>query len=277
MIGLVEALLFAIAAGLVGSTLGLGGALIITPILVYFGVPIKHAIAASMVAIIATSSGSASSYVRDGLSNMRAAFFLEIFTSVGAIAGALITTAVAPASFLYFLFAGFLGTSFYGLTRRKKSAGALPVRPDSLAATLKLDGSYTDFASKKEVTYSATKPLVAAPGMFVAGLAGGMLGIGGGAFKTAVQEVVMGMPSKVATATSNFMIGMTALAGASVYFSSGLVYLDLAAPLAIGTTLGALAGARLLPRLKDRTVRLLFLAVLVVLIAEMVYKGSTSL
>ncbi|QQG48607.1 MAG: sulfite exporter TauE/SafE family protein [archaeon] len=273
MIGLAEALLFAVAAGLIGSILGLGGAMILTPVLVYFGVPIKYAIAASMVAIIATSSGSASSYVRDGLSNVRAAFFLELFTSVGAIVGAVITTLVAPASFLYFLFAGFLATSFYGLTGRVRSPPAGPTTQDALSQSLSLEGSYPDRASGQEVQYKLSRPLLAGPAMFVAGLAAGMLGIGGGAFKTAVQELIMGMPSKVATATSNFMIGMTALAGASVYFSSGLIYLDLAAPLAIGTTIGAFVGARFLPRLEDKALRVLFLVVLAVLMVEMVYKG----
>ncbi|MBI3840731.1 MAG: sulfite exporter TauE/SafE family protein [Thaumarchaeota archaeon] len=276
MIGILEALVLAVAAGLVGSILGLGGAMILTPILVYFGVPIKYTIGASMVAIIATSSGSASSYVRDGLSNIRAAFFLELFTSVGAIAGALITSFLVPAPYLYFFFAAFLATSFYGLAGRVRNGPTTSSTQDALARTLKLEGSYVDHPSGNEVRYQLTRPLLAGPGMFVAGLAAGMLGIGGGAFKTTVQELVMGMPSKVATATSNFIIGMTALAGASVYFSSGLVYLNLAAPLAIGTTVGSLIGARFLPRLKDRTVRVFFLVVLAVLIAEMVYKGLTQ-
>jgi hypothetical protein len=113
--------------------------------------------------------------------------------------------------------------------------------------------------------------------MFVAGLAAGMLGIGGGAFKVSIHELILGMPSKVSTATSNFIIGMTALAGASVYFSTGLLYLDLAAPLAIGTTLGAMLGARVLPNLRNETVRYLFFVVLIVLIIEMLYKGVYAL
>ena len=274
MIGLAEALLFAVVAGFVGSILGIGGALILTPILVYFGVPIKFAIAASMVAIVATSSGAASSFVRDGLPNIRAAFYLEVFTAVGAIVGAVVTSFVAPV-LLYFFFAVFLVTSFYGIRGTAARPNAPPVEQDALARSLRLEGGYFDKASGAYVDYALTRPLLAGPGMFVAGLAAGMLGIGGGAFKTAIQEIVMGMPTKVATATSNFIMGMTALAGSSVYFTSGLVYLNLAAAFAIGTTVGSLAGARVLPRLSNKTVRTFFMALLVVLIVEMLYKGVT--
>lgn len=276
MIGLIEVLLLAVFAGFVGSLTGLGGAAIITPVLVYFDIPIKVAIAASMVAIIATSSGSASSYVKERLSNVRAAFFLEIFTAIGAITGAIVTGLISPTP-LYFFFAGTLITSLVAIRLRKPKAPGAEVHQDRLASWLRLEGSYYDKPTKKEVTYKLNRPAEAAPGMFVAGLAAGMLGIGGGAFKVSVHETILGMPSKVSTATSNFIIGMTALAGASVYFSSGLLYLDLAAPLAIGTTLGAMAGARVLPNLKDERVRSLFLLVLVVVIIEMLYKGVASL
>jgi uncharacterized membrane protein YfcA len=275
LIGVAEVLLLAVLAGFVGSILGLGGALIITPILVYFGVDIKSAIAASMVAIIATSSGSASSYVRDGLSNIRAAFFLEIFTSVGAILGAVITSYVAP-TYLYFFFAAFLASSFYGL-RGLTNKQHHEVQQDNLSKALRLEGTYHERRTGAEVSYKLTRPLLAGPGMFVAGLAAGMLGIGGGAFKTSVQELVMGMPARVATTTSNFIIGMTALAGASVYFTTGLIHLDLAALLAMGTTIGALTGARVLPRLSNETARGLFMIVLTVLIVEMLYKGVTAI
>ncbi len=276
MIGIAEAIAFAIAAGLIGSMVGIGGALILTPVLVFFGVPIKFAIGSGMVAIVATSSGSASSYVKDGLSNIRAAFYLEMFTAGGALIGAVITRLIAPV-YLYFFFAAFLCTSFYGIGGRMRAEQQPVVKQDSLAAALKLEGAYYDKPLKKEVRYKLTRPLLAGPGMFVAGVAAGMLGIGAGAFKTTVQELVMGMPSKVATATSNFIIGMTALAGASVYLTSGYVYLNLAATLAIGTTVGSLAGARVLPKLTNRNIRALFMVVLVVLIAEMLYQGVALL
>jgi uncharacterized membrane protein YfcA len=269
-------LLFSLFAGFLGSLVGLGGAVITTPALVYFGVPIKFAIAASMVAIIATSSGSASSYVKGRLSNVRAAFFLEIFTAPGAILGAFITSLIAPA-LLYFFFAGFLLTSFVALSRRFRGRERPIVEQDRAARWLRLEGSYYDKATGKEVSYKLSRPLLAAPGMFVAGLAAGMLGIGAGVFKVAIHELVLGMPPKVSRATSNFIIGMTALAGASIYFSSGLLYLDLAAPLAVGTTAGAMLGSRILPRMRNETVRALFFVVLIVIIAEMLYKGVLAL
>ena len=278
MIGILEALLFAIAAGFIGSILGLGGALILTPILVYFGIPIQYAIAASMVAIIATSSGAASSYVRDGLSNIRAAFYMEVFTAVGAIVGASLTgyiVYIRAESLLYYIFAAFLATSFLALGQMRNRE-ITEVKQDGMAKWLELEGSYYDKPAKKQVYYKLTRPAMAGPGMFFAGVAAGLLGIGGGAFKISVQEMIMGMPSKVSTATTNFIQGMTALAAASIYFTSGFVYLDLAAPLAIGTTVGSLAGARVLPNLTNKTVRSLFLIVLVVLIVDMVWKGYTS-
>jgi hypothetical protein len=272
VIDIVTALLFALFAGFVGSILGLGGAVILTPVLTFFGVPIKIAIAACMVAIIATSSGSASSYVRDGLSNIRAAFYLEMFTAVGAMVGALITSYINPV-FLYFFFAAFLSTSFFGIFGRR-SREFPKVKQDGLARWLRLEGTYYDKPTGKEVHYDLTKPAVAGPGMFVAGIAAGMLGIGAGGFKVSIHELVMGMPSKVSTATSNFIIGMTALAGASIYFTSGLLYLNLAATLAIGTTVGSMTGARVLPRMRNRTVKALFLVVLAILIVEMLYQGA---
>jgi uncharacterized membrane protein YfcA len=276
VIGIVDTLLFAVFAGLIGSIVGIGGALILTPILVFFGVPIHYAIGASMVAIVATSSGSASSLVRGGLSNIRAAFYLEMYTAVGAIVGALITTIVAPV-YLYFFFAAFLGSSFYGLSGMRRNRQVGPIEQDKIAKALKLEGTYFDRPSGTQVAYKLTRPLLAGPGMFIAGIAAGMLGIGAGAFKTSIQELVMGMPSKVATGTSNFIIGMTALAGASVYIWSGLVYINLAAVLAIGTTVGAFVGGRVLPRMTNTSVRSLFMVVLAVLIIEMVYKGVVLL
>lgn len=275
MIDITLALLFAVLAGFIGSLLGLGGAVILTPFLTFFGLDIRIAIAAGMVAIIATSSGSASSYVKEGLSNIRSAFYLEMFTAVGAIVGATITSFIDPV-FLYFFFAAFLGTSFYGILG-KRNREFPEVKQDGLARWLGLEGSYFDKPTGKEVHYELTRPAAAGPGMFVAGIAAGMLGIGAGGFKVSIHELVMGMPSKVSTATSNFIIGMTALAGASVYFTSGFLYLNLAATLAIGTTVGSTLGARVLPRMRNRSVKAWFLIVLAALIIEMLYKGVTLL
>jgi len=275
MVDVITVLLLSILAGLLGSLVGLGGSLITTPALVALGVPVKYAIAAGMVTIIATSSGSASSYVREKIVNVKAAMFLEMFTVVGAIVGASVTS-IVPAKFLYFFFAAFLLTSFVGIGRRGREKVPQAVNQDGLARWLQLEGSYHDKSLGKDVNYKLTRPALGGAGMFVAGIAAGMLGIGAGAFKVSVHELILKMPSKVSTTTSSFIIGMTALAGASVYFFSGLLYLDLAAPMMIGTTLGAFLGGRSLNRIRSSTLRRLFLVVVLLIMVEMLYKGVTA-
>ena len=272
---MITVLLLSILAGLLGSLVGLGGSLVTTPALVALGVPVKYAIAAGMVTIIATSSGSASSYVREKIVNVKAAMFLEMFTIVGAIAGASVTS-IVPAKFLYFFFAAFLLTSFVGIGRREREEVPQAVNQDGLARWLQLEGSYHDKSLGKDVNYKLTRPALGGAGMFVAGIAAGMLGIGAGAFKVSVHELILKMPSKVSTTTSSFIIGMTALAGASVYIFSGLLYLDLAAPMMIGTTLGAFLGGRSLYRIRSSTLHRLFLVVVLLVMVEMLYKGVTA-
>ncbi len=275
MVDVITILLLSILAGLLGSLVGLGGSLITTPALVALGVPVKYAIAAGMVTIIATSSGSASSYVREKIVNVKAAMFLEMFTIVGAIVGASVTS-IVPAKFLYFFFAAFLLTSFLGIGRLGREEVPQAVNQDGLARWLELEGSYHDKSLGKDGSYKLTRPALGGAGMFVAGIAAGMLGIGAGAFKVSVHELILRMPSKVSTTTSSFIIGMTALAGASVYFFSGLLYLDLAAPMMIGTTLGAFLGGRRLNRIRGSTLRRLFLVVVLLVMVEMLYKGVTA-
>ena len=259
-------------AGFLGALTGLGGGSVMTPLLVACGVPIRYAIAASMVTIIATSSGSAATYVKERIANVRAAFYLEMFTITGAILGATVTTFIAP-RLLYFFFAAFLLTSFIGMRGHMHEELPENVPHDRLADWLGLQGAYYDQALGREVSYRLTRPLLGGVGMFVAGLAAGMLGIGAGAFKVSVHELILRMPSKVSSTTSNFIIGMTALAGASVYFASGLLYVSLAAPMAVGTTAGAYLGGRVLNRFTNRSIRILFLLVLAYLIAQMLYSG----
>ena len=275
MVDIVTVLLVSTAAGLVGSLVGLGGGVIMIPVLVFLGVPVKYAIAASMVTIIATSSGSAASYVKEKIVNVRAAMYLEMFTIFGAILGASITNIIQP-RVLYFFFAAFLLTSFYGIRKHMKEEVPSEVEQDGLARWLELDGKYFDEKLGTEVSYKLTRPALGGIGMLIAGIAAGMLGIGAGAFKVSVHELVLRMPSKVSTTTSNFIIGMTALAGASVYFFSGLLYLDLAAPMMIGTTVGALLGARQLNRFRSTSLRKLFLVVVVLVLIEMLYTGVTA-
>ncbi len=268
-------LLISIPVGFIGSLTGLGGASILIPIMVFFGIPVKEAIASGMVSVIATSSGSASAYVRERIANVRIAMYLEMFTSVGAIIGATITTLIAPV-YLYFFFAAFLMTSFLKLRARPEPDCLSPATYSGLSHRLALEGRYFDEAREEVITYCADRPLLGGLGMMIAGLAAGMLGIGAGAFKVTVQEHVLRLPSKVASATSNFIIGMTALAGTSVYLFSGFLNLTLMAPMAIGATLGAIAGGRVLNKLNDRVLKGLFFCVVVLLIAQMLYKGVAS-
>jgi uncharacterized membrane protein YfcA len=269
-------LLISILVGFLGALTGLGGASILVPILVLLGIPVKEAVASCMVAIIATSSGSAASFVRERITNVRIAMFLEMFTITGAIIGATITLFIAPV-LLYFLFAAFLLTSFINIRSSFKEEYKPPQKQDRLSKWLGLEGSYFDRAKQRIIEYRATNAFLGGLGMLVAGLAAGMLGIGAGAFKVTVQEKILHIPAKVSSATSNFIIGMTALAGVSVYLFSGLLNLTLMTPMAIGVTAGALVGGRALNRIRDRYLRVLFLIIVVLLIVQMLYKGVTSI
>jgi uncharacterized membrane protein YfcA len=273
---MVSLLLISIPVGFLGSLTGLGGASILVPLMVFFGIPVKEAIASAMVSVVATSSGSGSWYVREGLANVRIAMYLEMFTIVGAIIGATITTWITPV-YLYFFFAAFLMTTFVvPKANVKECEPSGTTRGAELSHWLELEGSYFDEAMKKPVHYKAEHPIIGGLGMMVAGLAAGMLGIGAGAFKVTVLENGLKLPPKVASTTSNFIIGMTALAGTSVYLFSGFLNISLMAPMAIGTTVGAIAGGRVLNRLRGPLLRVLFFAIVAVLIVQMLYKGATS-
>lgn len=262
--------------GFLGSLTGLGGASILVPILIFFGIPIKEAIAAGMIAIIGSSSGSALSYVRNQMANVRLAMFLEIFTVIGGIVGATLTIIINPV-YLYFFFAAFLATSFIRIRSGSQNILNDKDKRDFFSRWLACDGSYYDKSCDKKIEYYPKSTLIGGAGMFIAGIAAGMLGIGAGAFKTTVQENILRMPTKVSSATSNFIIGITALGGASVYIFSGLLNLSLMAPIAIGTTIGAVFGGRILNRIKDKYLKILFLIIVSILIIQMLYKGITSI
>jgi uncharacterized membrane protein YfcA len=202
--------------------------------------------------------------------------YLEMFTSTGAIIGATITTMIAPV-FLYFFFAAFLLISFVKSKGFISKSYVSPEKQDRISRLLALKGSYFDEAKKQTVEYKVNNSLLGGAGMLAAGVAAGMLGIGAGAFKVSVQENILKMPSKVSSATSDFIIGMTALAGVSVYFFSGFLNLTLMTPMAVGTTIGALVGGRVLNKLRGKALRILFLAVIILIIVQMLYKGITSI
>jgi hypothetical protein len=276
VLDMLTVLLISLPVGFVGSLTGIGGASVLVPILVGFGFPVKEAIAAGMVTVIATSSGSAIPFVSGEITNVKVAMFLEVFTIIGAIVGATITILIAPV-FLYFFFAAFLATSFLSPKEFGSRPYESPKEQDVVSRWLALDGSYYDESLGRIIDYRVTNALVGGVGMFGAGVAAGMLGIGAGAFKVTVQQHILKMPTKVSSTTSNFIIGVTALAGTSVYLFSGLMNVSLMAPMAVGTTIGAVVGGAVLNRLTNRTLNLLFLFIVAVLMIQMLYKGFSSL
>lgn len=272
---LILLLVVAIPCGFLGAIAGLGGGIILIPVLVMLGVPVKYAIASSMMSIIATSSGSASAYVKEKLTNIRVAMFLEIFTIIGAITGALITVYI-PSKPLYFIFAFFLIISLISMKQRISQEVLTVEKQDKLSSWLKLEGDYFDDKLGKIVHYKVTNAVWGGLSMIFAGLAGGMLGIGAGVFKVSILELILKMPPKPSTTTSNFIIGMTALAGACVYLFSGLLQTLLIAPIVTGTLIGSMLGARTLNKLSDRNVRLIFIIISVYALTQMIYRGVTT-
>lgn len=264
-----------VIAGIFGAIVGIGGGMIVTPILTLgLGLDIKYAIGASIIAVIATSSGSTIAYLRDEMLNLRVAMFLEIATTVGAVLGAVLT-GVLNATFLYFLFGALLVFTTYNMIRKLMSKnGELPsVKDDKLATQLNLNGTYYDKALNKQVDYQVENVPGGFSMMFGAGFASGLLGIGSGAFKVLAMDTIMHMPLKPSSATSNLMMGVTAAASAMVYFFNGSIKPGIAAPLAIGIIVGALIGSRIMTRLKPRLIRMIFVPVMLYLGIQMIAKG----
>lgn len=268
-------LMFAISilAGCVGAMLGLGGGIIIVPALtLIFGVDIHYAVAASAVSIIATSTGASVAFLKDRLTNTRVAMLLQVGTTVGALTGALVAAAMEP-RLLYVLFGLLMSYSAVSMYRARKSELPEGVEADALAQRLRLAGAYYDQALGREVDYHVTRTLPGFSLMYVSGALAGMLGIGGGAFKVLAMDQVMRMPIKVSTATSNFMIGVTACASSLIYFLQGQVQPAIAGPVALGVLGGSLIGTRLMVRMKGTTLRTIFVPVLVIVAVQMIWKG----
>jgi uncharacterized protein len=264
--------LVALVAGFVGAMSGMGGGVILIPALTLLGVNIKHAIAVSILSVIATSSGSASAYVRDHITNLKVGMFLEMFTMVGALAGAAITLAIAPRP-LFIAFGLVLFGSWLALLIAGNASWHEVTVQDRFTRWLELEGSYPDQVLGQTVRYKARRAYLGAPLMFVAGMIAGLLGIGAGAVKVLIHDLVMGLPPKVSTTTSNLIIGVTALAGTSVYLAAGLILPGLAGPVILGVVIGAFLGTRLLVRLSNQAVRHFFLLILMVLAVEMIVRG----
>ncbi len=260
-----------IVAGVVGALLGLGGGIIVVPTLTLaLGIDVRYAIGASLVSIIATSSGAAAAYVRERMTNLRVAMLLELGTSTGAITGAYLA-GILSGRWLQVTFGVVMALTALQMLRPRRSA--LHVPPDPLADRLRLHGGYYDQAEQREIRYRVTRTPLGLALMLVAGVLSGLLGIGSGILKVPAMDLAMGLPIKASTATSNFMIGVTAAAGASVWFARGDIDPFIAGPVAAGVLLGAVAGARVLGRARSRTIRLAFVVVLLITSAQMLWRG----
>jgi uncharacterized protein len=264
----VAVLFTSLGAGVVGAILGLGGGILLVPILtIFYGVDLHYAMGASIISVIATSSGAAASYLRTGLSNLRVGLFLVVATITGALTGALLA-GVVPTRWLELILG--LALSYSAFTTIRQLGDELPkdVSTDGLAIRFGLEGIYHDLRLEREITYRAR--FVA---MYGAGVLSGMLGIGSGAFKVLAMDYLMRLPMKVSTATSNFMIGLTAAASAGIYFSRGDIHVLIVAPVAIGVLAGAYLGTTVMARMRNTTVRKLFLPIVVYLALSMILRG----
>jgi len=258
------------AAGLLGALTGLGGGVVIVPLLtLLFGVDIHYAIGAALVSVIATSSGAAAAYVREGYANIRVGMFLEVATTVGALAGAALVLYLRV-SVISVIFGVMLLYSAYA-SLWDHAALSANAKPDRMASWLGMDSSYP--APNGFENYHVRGVPLAFALMFVAGVLSGLLGIGSGAVKVLAMDKAMKLPFKVSTTTSNFMIGVTAAAGAGVYLSRGYIDPGLAMPVMLGVLAGSLLGARILAGARVGVLRLVFSGVIAVLAAEMIYHG----
>jgi uncharacterized membrane protein YfcA len=264
-------LLVSISAGLLGSLTGLGGGVVLIPVLtLVFKVDIHYAIGTSLISVIATSSGAAAAYVKEGISNIRLGIFLELATTIGAITGAFL--------------AGFISTSIiaiiFGLILIFSAGVSLINHQDhievreggQLARRLKLNNSFP--SENGNVRYTVRN----VPGGFlmmnVAGIISGLLGIGSGALKVIAMDNIMRVPFKVSTTTSNFMIGVTAAASAGIYLRRGYIDPGLSMPVVLGVLIGAFTGSKILFAAKARSLKILFAIVILILAIEMIYNGT---
>ena len=260
-------------AGLLGALTGMGGGVVIVPLLTLgFGVDFRYAVGASLVSVIATSSGAAAAYVREGFTNIRVGMFLEVATTTGALLGAYLAELISTAA-LAIVFGLVLLYSAWSASRPRPQH--LVATPDPIAQRLRLDGSYPTEEGRERHYHVQNVPLGFGL-MLGAGALSGLLGIGSGALKVLAMDQAMCLPFKVSTTTSNFMIGVTAAASAGVYLARGYVDPGIAMPVMLGVLGGAMLGARVLARATPKALRLLFALVIAALAAEMIYNGATG-
>jgi len=266
-------LLGSFVAGLLGALTGLGGGVVIVPLLVVaFHVNIKYAIGASLISVIATSSGAAAAYVREGFSNIRIGMFLEIATTMGALFGAFLAARLAGGIIAIVFGSVLIISSVLSMGRGHEEKFTGP--PDRWAIRLKLNSAYPTAHGPEN--YEVCRVPAGFGMMFGAGTLSGLLGIGSGAFKVLAMDQVMRIPFKVSTTTSNFMIGVTAAASAGIYLRRGFVAPVLVMPVVLGVLAGSVIGTRVLVRARTRWLRIIFALVIAALGMEMVYGGITG-
>jgi uncharacterized membrane protein YfcA len=259
----------AFAGGFLGALTGLGGGVVVVPLLtVVFGVDLRYAVGTSLVAIVATSSGAAAAYVKEGYTNLRVGMLLEIATVTGALIAAYLSALIAPSAIAILFGVVLLFSAAQSLQQR---TDRVRDTSDALAARLRLGSTYPTATGLTR--YGVEHVPAGFALMFVAGMLSALLGIGAGAIKVLAMDRAMRLPFKVSTTTSNFMIGVTAAASGGVYLSRGYIHPELAFPVILGVLAGATLGARVLTVTKTRTLRAVFTGVLAVLAAEMLYKG----
>ena len=270
----------AVIAGFVGALMGIGGGIIIVPTLTsLFNLPIREAIAVSIVSVIATSISGKSTYFKQGLTNVRLAIFLETSTAIGALIGAMLVL-IIPGSILYLvfsIFAFYVGVSqLYSMkteTKRLTSGEFKRVKPDAISRFLNLSGEYFDEAEGTKVEYVVKNSIAGWLVSLLAGIGSGMLGIGGGFLKVSAMNVFMSIPLKVAIATSKFMIGVTAATSAIMYYVCGVINLEAAAPTALGTATGAILGTGVMNKIRVKWLKVAFALLTFYLGYSMLRKG----
>ena len=267
------AFLGSFGAGFLGALTGLGGGVVIVPLLTLaLGVDIRYAVGASLVSVIATSAGAGAAYVREGFTNIRVAMLLQIATTIGALGGAYLAGLV-PTSMIATVFGVvLLSSALFSVRSREQHSTSVP--PDPLARRLRLDSSYPSAAGPRPYTVHRVPSGFLL--MAIAGALSGLLGIGSGAVKVLAMDRAMRLPFKVSTTTSNFMIGVTAAASAGVYLRRGYLEPGLAMPVVLGALAGATSGARFLHGAETRLLRWLFTAVIVALGVEMIVQGVSG-
>lgn len=262
------------AAGFIGALTGIGGALVITPVLsILFGIPLEYAVGISLVSTIATSGSATIRYIKDGIANIKIGLSLEIATTVGAIIGALSAVVIYSHNLAYILFVIFGATvllSIYPTLRRAEHSSS--AKEDWSTRVFQLKGSYRNRSGRK-VSYAGVRWWIGEGVMFIAGIISGLLGVGAGVLKVLGMDSGMRLPIKVSTATSDFMIGVTAVTGSAIYFAYGYIHPLLAAPVILGVFVGAFFGSKVMEKERGAVLRYIFITILAIAAVEMILRG----